>query len=108
MKPQPLPMALSGCELDDRQLAEQLSRYRQLSGSVLGVQRQSSTARILFTKDVDTLLLQETLAIERGCCGFFTLDYEPSERVLSIGTDGSHADALSVLLSALAPPRSGR
>lgn len=98
-------MVPSGCELDDQESAEQLSRYRQLGGSVLDVQRHSCTARILFTEHVDTLLLQETLAIERGCCDFFTLDYDPSERVLSIGTDGAHADALSVLLSALTPTR---
>ena len=35
----PLPMAPSGCALDDRQLAEQLARYRHLSASVLRVER---------------------------------------------------------------------
>jgi hypothetical protein len=101
--PQPLPMAPSGCELDDRQLAEQLARYQRLSASVLSVERDGTTARVRFARALDTRLLDETLAIERGCCSFFTLDYNSSTRVLSVGTEPEpeRADALSVLLTAL-------
>ena len=45
--------------------------------------------------------MEQTLAIERGCCSFFTLDYDPSRRLLAIATDTEHNDALSVLLTAL-------
>lgn len=102
-KPQPLPMAPSGCELDDRQLAEQLARYRRLSGSVVSVERSAGSARVRFAQQVDSGLLDETLAIERGCCGFFTLDYDPSARVLSVATEPEHADGLAILLTALTP-----
>lgn len=56
-------------------------------------------------------LLHETIAIERGCCSFFTLDYEASTRRLSIGIDDpDRTDALGTLLSALrdSPPLSAR
>jgi hypothetical protein len=71
---QPLTMAPTGCALDDRQLAEPLDRHRQLSASVLGVEREGSMARVRFSERVPTGLLEQTLAIERGCCGFFALD----------------------------------
>jgi hypothetical protein len=105
--PRPLPMALTGCELDDRQLGEQLARYRHLSASVLRAERADLNARIYFDAHVDAHLLEETLAIERGCCSFFTLDYDSSDRVLSISTEPARAGALSVLLSALTPTGSG-
>jgi xanthine/CO dehydrogenase XdhC/CoxF family maturation factor len=100
---QPLPMAPSGCALDDTQLAEQLGRYRHLSGSVLGIDRDGQTARIVFSERVETELVQNALAIERSCCSFFTLDYDASQRALTITTDQEHAGSLSVLLSALTP-----
>jgi hypothetical protein len=96
-------MAPSGRALDDRQLAQQLSRYRRLINSVLSLQRDGCSARVRFVEQVETDLLDETLAIERGCCGFFTLDYDSSSGVLSIGTEPERADALSMLLDALTP-----
>ena len=100
---QPLPMAPFGCVLDDTQLAEQLARYRQLSGSVLDVDRDGNTARIVFSDQVETELMQHTLAIERSCCSFFTLDYDTSQRALTITTGPEHTAALSALLAALTP-----
>lgn len=100
---QPLPMAPSGCGLSDRHLAEQLARYRRLSATVLGVERGGATAQIRFSPRVEIDLLAQTLAIERGCCSFFTLDYNAAARVLAIATDTEHSDALSVLLMALTP-----
>jgi hypothetical protein len=96
-------MAPSGCALDDTQLAEQLARYRQLSGSALGVERNGPTARIVFSQRVETELMQHTLAIERRCCNFFTLDYDASQRVLTITTDPKHSNGLTALIAALTP-----
>jgi hypothetical protein len=47
--------------------------------------------------------VDRTLAIERGCCSFLTVDYDASQRVLAIATDPEHDDALSALLSAVTP-----
>ncbi len=109
-EPRPLPMAPSGCELDDRQLAQQLARYRDLSASVLAVERNHAmaSARVLFAEQVDGELLEQTLSIERDCCSFFTLAYDPSHRVLSIGAEPERSDALSALLAALIPAASAR
>jgi hypothetical protein len=62
---------------------------------------------IAFSADVDTDLLQETIAIERGCCSFFLLEYDTSERRLLIAIDdASREDALKALRFALAGPAS--
>lgn len=101
-------MAPSGCELDDGELAEQLARYRHLSASVLTAERADLSARVLFSDQVDTALLDQTLTIERGCCSFFALDYDESRRTLSISTEPERAEALLLLLGVLAPEAAGR
>jgi len=103
-----LPMTPAGCGLDAGELTAQLARYRHLSASVLGVDRYDATARIAFAERVDSQLIEQTLAIERSCCSFFTLDYDSSQRLLTITADAAHRDALSALLSALAPPPKSR
>jgi len=99
----PLPMAPSGCELDESQLGEQLNRYRRLSSSVLRVERDGPRAHVAFDARVDTTLLAHALTVERGCCSFFTLAYDPSARVLTIHTADDHVDGLMALLTALSP-----
>ena len=104
--PRPLPMAPAGCELREQQLAEQLARYQQLSSTVLDIDRDGPRARITFAASVDTALLEHTLLVERGCCGFFTLRYDPSARTLTIQTEVEQTDGLAMILSALTPPTS--
>jgi hypothetical protein len=101
-------MAPADCTLGERHLAEQLDRYRQLSTSVLEVDHDRGAARVRFDPAVDRELLEQTLAIERTCCSFFTLDYDVSACVLSITTEPDRTDALSTLLAVLMPSRSDR
>ncbi|HWD68567.1 MAG TPA: hypothetical protein VG293_00140 [Solirubrobacteraceae bacterium] len=46
-------------------------------------------------------LLRETLAVERGCCSFLTIDYEPADLTLWISTDSAHGDVIAALAQAL-------
>jgi hypothetical protein len=101
-------MAPADCTLDEQRLTEQLDRYRRLSTSVLDVNREETAARVWFDPEVDRELLEQALAIERGCCSFFVVDYDTSERVLSVTTEPDRADALSTLLTVLAPSASDR
>jgi len=106
-----LPLAPSGCTLDDSGLVEQLTRYRQLGSTALSIDERELGLVITFSTEVDLVLLSETIAIEQGCCSFLTLDYDASERRLSIAIDDpARGDALRALLSELAdstPPSSG-
>ncbi len=95
-------MAPAGCTLDDSGLAEQLDRYRQLGTTALRIQERELGLVVTFTAEVDVALLHETVAMERDCCSFFTLDYDASERRLSIAIDDpARGDALRSLLCAL-------
>lgn len=102
-----LPMAPAGCTLTNGGLVEQLERYRRLGTSAVRITRRDLGLMVWFDSAVDVALLTETIAVERDCCGFFTVDYDDSERRLSITVDGpARRDALDALASALgARPR---
>jgi hypothetical protein len=101
-QPRELPMAPAGCSLDDSGLSEQLDRYRQLGRAAADIRDGNAELVITFRADVDIDLMRATIAIERGCCSFFTLDYDLSARRLSIGIDDpARADALQTLLAAI-------
>jgi hypothetical protein len=90
-----LPMAPDGCTLDDSDLGEQLDRYRRLGATAVAVQDSDMGLVITLGVGVDSDLVRETVAVELGCCRFFTLDYDAPGRRLSIGIeDPAHADAL--------------
>jgi hypothetical protein len=104
-QPTELPMAPEGCTLDDRRFDEQLDRYRRLDSTAISIEDGDAGLVIVFGAGVDLNLLDETVAVERGCCSFFTLDYDASTRRLSIGIDDpARADALAALASALRGP----
>lgn len=102
---QQLLMAPAGCALDDESLTVQLDRYRRLGTTTASITQRELELDVWFDAGVDLDLLHETLAIERQCCSFFTLDYDISDRRLSISVDGpDRLDALRALLSALHGP----
>jgi hypothetical protein len=105
-------MARAGCALSDSGLAEQLDRYRRLGITADSIAQRDLGLVVRFGANVDLGLLEETIVIERGCCGFLTLDYDSSDRRLSIiADDPGRLVALGVLASALrgsASPRPAR
>ena len=95
-------MAPADCTLDDESLVRQLDRYRRLGRIATNIQQRELALLITFPADADVDLLHTTIATERGCCGFFRLDYDPSERRLSIAIDDpARGEALQALLLAL-------
>ncbi len=102
-----LPMAPAGCTLTDSALLEQLARYRKLGAATERITHRELRLEVCFDPSVDDGLVGETVTIERGCCSFLTLDYDPSKRRLSITVDGSERlGALVALESALRAPAS--
>ena len=101
-----LPMAISGCALNPADAAEQASRYARLAASATIVDRQERTLEITFSSAVDEDLLAATIAIERSCCGFLTIEYDPSIRRLSLRAgDANGTYALTAIRSALTATR---
>jgi hypothetical protein len=96
------PLTIEGCSLDRDGARSQGDRYRELSRDVIGATRSPTSLTVRFSAKLDKRLLEEAMAIERECCPFFTLDYEPAAGALTIGVDErSKAPALDALESAL-------
>jgi hypothetical protein len=97
----PLPMAPS-CALDDAGLRLQLERYRQAGAGARLVDRTPQSLVVDLDEQVDTQLVAETIAIERECCPFFTLDWEPERRRLTVEvSQAEHEPALDAIAFAL-------
>ncbi|HEX4307185.1 MAG TPA: hypothetical protein VHZ54_14210 [Solirubrobacterales bacterium] len=101
-----LPML--ACRLDLPDLRQQRDRYGALGTQVEEVVRGPGSLTVRFGPGLDEGLLHETLAIERGCCPFFELSYEPGGRLLRIGVaapeQSAALDALAFALGAPASP----
>jgi hypothetical protein len=98
-------LPIAQCDLDPRGLAAQRERYTRLARSVTGLERRPGRLLLRFAPDVDAALIEDTLAIERRCCPFFQLEFEPSTRRLEISVERAEEDpALDALRFALSPP----
>lgn len=97
----PLPMAPS-CALDESGLRLQLERYRQAGVGARLIDRTPRSLAVDLDEQVDTQLVDETIAIERECCPFFTLDWEPERRRLTVAvSQAEHEPALDAIAFAL-------
>jgi hypothetical protein len=79
----PLPMAPS-CALDQNGLRTQHERYRRAGAGARLVQRSPQRLVVDLADQVDLELVQETLAVERECCPFYELGWDPGRRRLAI------------------------
>lgn len=93
---------IAGCLLDVDGLRGQRDRYRRLADQALEIRREPDTLTVSFTPELDRALLERTIAVESECCPFFTFDYSPGDRVLTIGVIAvEHRGAFDALAYAL-------
>jgi hypothetical protein len=96
-----LPMAPS-CALDEVALRSQLERYRQAGRNARLIERTPSRLVADLGDDVDTELVSAALAVERECCPFFALTWEPDRRRLTVAaSDAAHEPALDAIAFAM-------
>jgi arsenite methyltransferase len=92
----------AGCDLDVEGSRRQRDRYRELGRHASAIRRRPASLSIGFQPGVDPALLEETIAVERECCPFFSFDYEPEGRLLTIGVSrDDQRPALDALAYAL-------
>jgi hypothetical protein len=97
----PLPMAL-GCALDESGLCSQYERYRQAGAGALVVDRTQQRLVVDLDEHVEVQLVDELLAVERACCPFFELAWEPPARRLTVSvSQAAHEPALDGIAFAL-------
>jgi arsenite methyltransferase len=77
----------SSCSLDAADRAAQLERYRALARHTAEVEHLPGRVIVRFFDDPPSELLERTLEVERGCCPFFDIEYEPVDRRLVIAVE---------------------
>jgi hypothetical protein len=90
------------CALDEAGLRSQLERYRKAGENARLIERTPRSLVADFDEDVDAELVAETVAIERECCPFFALTWEPDRRRLTISVShAAHEPAIDAIAFAL-------
>jgi ubiquinone/menaquinone biosynthesis C-methylase UbiE len=90
------------CKLDESRLREQLARYRKAGAGGRLIERGPRRLAVEIDRAVEAREIQELIAVERDCCPFFHLDWEPRSRVLRISVDApEHEPALETIATAL-------
>ena len=90
------------CALDQEGLRSQLERYRQAGQNARLIERTPRRLVADLDQDVDAKLVAETVAIERECCPFFALTWEPDRRQLTVAvSQAEHEPALDAIAFAL-------
>jgi hypothetical protein len=95
-------MTAVACSLAAAELAAQLDRYRALRPHVAEVDYEPGRLVVRFADDPPRALIERTLEVERGCCPFLLIDYEPAAQRVAISVD--HPDrrpSLDVIARAL-------
>ena len=94
-------MALS-CALDESGLRSQLDRYRQAGRNARLVERTARRLVADLEESVDGELVTQTIAVERKCCPFFVLTWQPDRRRLTVSvSEFAHEQALDAIAFAL-------
>jgi hypothetical protein len=97
----PLPMAPS-CALDEDGLRSQHERYQHAGAGARLADRAQRRLALDLDEHVDPDVVGELLAVERECCPFFELRWEPDTRRLTVSvSDAEHEPALDAIAFAL-------
>jgi hypothetical protein len=94
------------CTLHAGERAAQLERYRALERHTAEVEHEPGRVVVRFSDDPPNGLLERTLEVERSCCPFFDIKYEPVGRRLVIAVeDPDRAPDLDALAHVLTQSR---
>jgi hypothetical protein len=105
MTPARLKAAIPECTLTEATVGPQISRYSRLAEHVTRIKRSTGEVRVEFDERVPEALLSRTLSVERECCSFLNLAYDPGFRSLTITVrNTAHDPRLDSLAMLLTPP----
>jgi hypothetical protein len=90
------------CALDESGLRLQLERYRQVGRNARLIERTPRRLVADLGDQVDAELVAQTIAVERECCPFFSLTWEPDRRRLTVAvSQAAEEPALDAIAFAL-------
>lgn len=95
-----LPLVAS-CDLDAEGLTAQRERYRKTGEGAVVLER-SPRRLVVELSAAGAAAVQELVEVERQCCPFFEIDWQPAQGRFSIGvSDAEHEPALAAVEFAL-------
>lgn len=90
------------CALDDAGLRSQLDRYRRAGQRARLIEQAQRRLVVEVDGRVDETLVLDAIAVERECCPFFALDWQPARRRLTVSVNrAEHEPALMAIAFAL-------
>ena len=90
------------CALDEAGLRLQLERYRRVGQDARLIERTGRRFVVSLEEHVESRLIEEAVAVERECCPFFELEWEPARRRLTVSvSQADHEPALDAIAFAL-------
>lgn len=97
-----LPLAPASCSLDQAGLRRQLARYRAAGDGAQLVQRTARTLVVCVAPNAPERALSDLIAVERECCPFLGLDWDPATRRLTVSVSEAHDEpALAAIAHAI-------
>ena len=104
MEPLPTiqPDFAASCELDAEGLRAQAERYGRAGEGADLLERSPRRLLVQLRAGVDAAEVSEAVAIERECCPFYEIDWNPDSRRLSFAVArAEHEPALGAIVTAL-------
>lgn len=99
-----LPIAPS-CALEEDGRRAQAARYRLAGEGAIVLEHGPRRLSVRLGEQIDVGRVQELIAIERECCPFFEIGWDPASRKLTIAVRRGHDEpALAAIALALGIP----
>jgi hypothetical protein len=96
---------IPACSLDQLGAAAQRERYRRVGDHAEVLAVDPRTVVIRAAPDVPAAVVEELVAVERSCCPFFGLDWDPEERRMAVSVSRPEDEpALEAITYALGTP----
>jgi hypothetical protein len=94
------------CTLRVDQAAPQAERWRELAGASVAIEQSGDELTMTFGEGVPVATVERVIAVERECCPFFLMHYDPDARRLHMTVDGAeYAPALDAVAERLGATR---
>jgi hypothetical protein len=101
-RPAGATMNATRCSLGVAEMAAQLERYRELGQLAAVTEHEPGRIVVRFLEDPPPALLELTMRVERGCCPFISLEFEPRAHRLTISAEHpDHQPSLEAIAQAL-------
>ncbi len=102
MSVDPLPVIAYSCSLTYAELGEQRARYRTVGNRAEVVEWTARRRAVRVAASVPEALIERVIEVERQCCPFFELSWDPGARRLTVSvSEADQEPALDALTYAL-------